>query len=437
MRITRIDIQNFLGISMLSVDELGKINVVTGDNGVGKSSVLKAITEAFRSSGVDPEIIHSGADNAEIIIKLDCDIEIERSITPSGNTVKVTKDGEKITSPQKFLNSLYGPGVFNPIEFFQAKPPERRKMLLAALDISITEEELAEKLGRYGNSLPLGVHEYNRNALMVLEDVAHDAYTIRADKAKEKKRLEASIESDRRDIPTDVDLNEYRDFDYDGKFAEYEEAAESIAKNYRKKESISALEGEANDISREIVALEDKLKDLREAGRSKVAEIELLQAQWNAFKAPDTESMKTALSGYQDAQKHLNKLEAISTREEELKQVTADHKKLDKAHKLLTTDIPKSLMSQAEFPVPGIEIAGDKISIDGIPIDKRSGSEQIKFAVTLAQFLSQNKELKVILVDGFEALSDTSRKAFIEATESDDFEYFITRVTDGELKVTT
>jgi len=71
MKITSLSIRNFLGISQLKSGSLGKMNIVVGDNGTGKSSVLKAIQEAFRSSGVTPDLIRVGADKAEILIEID------------------------------------------------------------------------------------------------------------------------------------------------------------------------------------------------------------------------------------------------------------------------------------------------------------------------------------------------------------------------------
>ncbi len=53
----------------------------------------------------------------------------------------------------------------------------------------------------------------------------------------------------------------------------------------------------------------------------------------------------------------------------------------------------------------------------------------------MARYLSKDKKLKVILVDGIEALSAKNREAFIKEAEGDEFEYFITQVSDGQLEI--
>ena len=119
MKITKITIRNYMGIKQLQPGALGKFNVVTGGNGVGKSSVVKAISEAVKSTGVDPTLIYLGEDKAEILIEIDDKIQVERTITPTANTVKVVDNGTPVNKPQTFLKRLLGPYNFNPVDFFQ------------------------------------------------------------------------------------------------------------------------------------------------------------------------------------------------------------------------------------------------------------------------------------------------------------------------------
>ena len=130
MRITKLKIQNYLGIACFETDNLGHLNLITGDNGVGKSTILKAIREGLESSGKDPDLIHGNEDRAEIFIELDGKIEIERRITPTSNTVKVTEDGEDVKKPQAYLNAIAGPLAFKPVDFFKADIKAQRRMLL-------------------------------------------------------------------------------------------------------------------------------------------------------------------------------------------------------------------------------------------------------------------------------------------------------------------
>jgi predicted ATP-dependent endonuclease of OLD family len=128
MKITRLRIINFLGIKEFVADKLGKINEITGDNDVGKTTILDAIQEVFKSSGVDPTLVHNDADEAEIMIEIDGRYLAERHITHDENDVVVQENKIPIKKPATFLAELLGAYNFRPVDFFLAKPKERRDM---------------------------------------------------------------------------------------------------------------------------------------------------------------------------------------------------------------------------------------------------------------------------------------------------------------------
>lgn len=106
--------------------------------------------------------------------------------------------------------------------------------------------------------------------------------------------------------------------------------------------------------------------------------------------------------------------------------------KLDEIVKTLTTEAPRELAGRSNL-IPGIAFEGDKITLDGVPIDGLSGAEQMRFAVDLARRL--NAKGKILVVDGLERLDAGRMVEFIKMATADDFQLFATKVENGDLVV--
>ena len=110
----------------------------------------------------------------------------------------------------------------------------------------------------------------------------------------------------------------------------------------------------------------------------------------------------------------------------------ADAERLDAVVKTLTDVAPRELAARADM-IPGLAIADDGITLDGVAIDALSGAEQLRFAVELARRL--NARSKILVVDGLERLDATRYADFVRFATSDGFQLLGTRVADGGLVV--
>lgn len=433
MRITKISILNFLGISSFKTTKLGKMNRVTGGNGTGKSSVLKAITEAFKSSGVKPNIIKLGADRAEILIELDERILIERRITPTSNHPKVVVDGQPLNAPQKYLNDLIGQFTFNPVEFFLAKPKERRRILLSSIPLSVDQAALVEMLGDLPVPIDLEQFDYSDHGLEVLERIQKDVYERRHEQNLEVTRLKKSLEQDKLDIPDTFDGERYKGFDIQDKIDELTAAKGTVALHNQDTIQLDRLRERSIQINTEIVRLEAEITRLQTEQAEVRDEGEELARKVKTFKVPDTQALEADITNYNQSQKLVLKIEEVDRKQGEIEESAKVHGALDDFYKTLTTQVPRQLLSKVQLPVDNLEIKGDDILVDGKSLDNLSNSEQIKFAINIARSLAG--DLKVICVDRFESLDKAARAAFEKEVSQDNFEYFITVVTEGELKM--
>ena len=87
------------------------------------------------------------------------------------------------------------------------------------------------------------------------------------------------------------------------------------------------------------------------------------------------------------------------------------------------------------MPIKDLGIGGDgEITIKGLPIKNLSDGEKIILALDIAR--ATLKELKIININGFEALDTKSQELFLNEIQKDqDIQYFISKVADGPLKI--
>ena len=141
MKITRIQVRNYRGISALDAEIPESGAVAKGRNGSGKTSLLKAVRAALAAQDVGPDAIRLGADKAEIVIDLGA-LAVRRAITAKGSTLTVKDGGATVASPQTALRELLGTSPIDPLDLFLAPPKERRARILGALPVTVTSAEL-------------------------------------------------------------------------------------------------------------------------------------------------------------------------------------------------------------------------------------------------------------------------------------------------------
>jgi hypothetical protein len=143
MKITKVIVKNFCGLEHCEVDVPPDGIVAKGGNRKGKTSLLRAIHAGFTSQGVGPEAIRIGAERAEILIETDALLKVRKAITAKGDSLTVTNaQGDKWARPQSRLTEMLGT-TLDPLAFFLAKGPDRRKQILAAMPAQVTAEDMA------------------------------------------------------------------------------------------------------------------------------------------------------------------------------------------------------------------------------------------------------------------------------------------------------
>ncbi len=431
MRVARLSIENFLGIAECDLKP-GKATVITGANQQGKTSILKALETAFAGSGNLADRIHDDEEKAILLVELDDGITVERRITAAGNYLSVEKDGFERKGPQTWLNELIGEGTlnFNPVEFFEANADRRRELLLNAIPVRVTEQQLAEWFGLDS----FEEIDTDRHGLEVLAEVEDFAYEQRRDANAEVKALQNRVDALAADIPDDFDAETWRGVDVSELQTEIE-AAGGV------KERKQNLEDKQRDCRHRIQTLTEKrealLKELQEIDEGIEAqeeELEELQIALDDIDIPDVSDAQERLSEYSEAQAVLADVDALDETQEELDEAATAADFWDRVVEI-AREKPDELLEKADVPIEGLEIKSDSILLNGVEIENLSDSERLLFALDVVR--SVNREFPIICIDGAERLDDEHFELLMEQAQDDDCQYFITRVDEGDLSVQT
>ena len=97
MKVALIKIEQILGIEHLEIKP-GLLTVISGKNETGKTSVLEAI-KSVTTGGKDGTLLRQGAEKGSVVLVFDDGTEATRKVTQKTDTVSVTKDGFRSTTP--------------------------------------------------------------------------------------------------------------------------------------------------------------------------------------------------------------------------------------------------------------------------------------------------------------------------------------------------
>lgn len=505
MKIVRLEIKNVLGIQELQLNP-GQVNIISGGNQKGKTSVLEAIEKGVRNTERRPRLVRDGADEATLYIELDDGTAINRRIPATGSPrVSITKDGAKVSKPESTLRALVGQDgelVFNPVDFLAKKDKEQTEILLSLIPMRITQSDLQEWFGEVPEV------NLNQHAIDVLSYLAEKHfYDRRAIANAAVKDCRNEIDALWEQLPDNYDGEHWRKVNIGELWKVAQEAQKvnsyraeaqkliegqdeavktvqnrfalevSEAKEYaqfRIQKLKDEAEGEKQSIRDEIISIEAKIRELEQhrvmlqkdlesfdkttALRAEVIEKEMAQKLTDILSREQTEieSLQARVAKaiqYLDENPaaEVDKLQARAEEAEQMKGFVplfdnmkrlesewAD--KVNLAERLdqcvaTARQKPAELLQEIELPVAGLGIDGNmQITVNGLPIRNLSTSQQIKLALDVARATAGT--LKLICVDRWESLDDEQREIFLKEIEDDGFQYFISQVTSGELKIT-
>jgi len=456
--IVSIRIKNFLGISDVEIKP-GHINQITGRNGQGKTSILKALGIAAEGS-TDGAMVRNGEEAAEILVELSDDTKIRRRIHNTGRqSTMVTKGDFEVKAPQSYLDQLFDSAAFNPIELLD--PKKRNEAILSAINLRVTADDIAAALDMKPEELP--PVNFDQHGLKVIDDVHKYMYQRRAEANKDAIDKEVRFKVKSAELVNhEQPLMSWDDLEREA--VRWNATMTKITKNKKEQElaikqslkveeeikraeaTVIALDAELDSMGAELEKKIDELR-LRYSERSqnidgRKHEIFASIARLKSMPEPEIqdfeqleEVMRRERFALDIAKKELETYEAQQAQKravDELQSICMTAKmfaqSLDYKVRSLAGPIKQKLMSSVQMPVKGLEYRDGEFLLNDVRVENLSTSESMRLAVAIAR--AHAKKVKIICIDGLEALDEQTWRAFLDETKDDGFTYFVSKVGD-------
>ncbi|WP_353265843.1 AAA family ATPase [Gemmatimonas sp.] len=411
MRLANIRATNFLRLVAIEITPDGAVVQISGANGSGKSSILRALECALAGKDAVPaDPVRHGADEAEIVVDLG-DIIVRRVIRPDRTTSLEVKnaDGFRASSPQKLLEGLFGK-LLDPVAFSRMPSKAQRELLADMVGLS----EMLDTLWRADEADREARRDVNRDLKAAQARLAAAPEVA----AVEPVDVSATLGEIRAAREANAAVAEHvRDFEKVRR--EIERERQDIADSHQQ---IARLRNEIADIEASIVSLERSIAESEQILATTVipAAIDLTPLEQ---RLQDAESINAQARAHADRE-FLAK--TVADYEAESQQFT-DRLTQREAER-------RAVIEAADLPIDGLGFGDDCITYRGVPFDQASTAEQLRISAAIA--MAMNPKLRVLIVREGSLLDENSLRMLSEMAEAQDFVVLCETVdTSGEVGV--
>lgn len=424
-KLIQLTAENIKRLKAVSFPMRDGMNVVGGDNGAGKSSVLDSLMFLFMGKKhPDPELLRRGEEKGFVEAETE-HLIMKRTLTKKGGgslTLRL-KEGNRsaFSAPQAEIDELTRPICFDPVRFLRmnAKDQVNALRLLVGLDFS----ELDTK--------------YRTN------------YDLRTEVGRDHKRLEAEVEA----MPYDksatqaIPLKPVQD-----KIANIESLqAMAIAAGTELSRAESAMtryKDRLGELGRQREVLQKQLEDVLksiETGNTLFLE----QGKIVSKLRFDSEAKNKAVPNSVELMTELEKLRAHNQnvsqnelRAEKAKERDAKRREYDQLTSVVegVEGDKKKMLAEAKFPIEGLSFDEDGVRFNDLPLSQASSAEQLRVAVAVSA--AMNPAMPVMMIKEGSLLDDSSMDLVSELADEFDLQVVMERVekdgyvtiliTDGE-----
>lgn len=451
----KLQLKNIKGIKNLEFN-FGSFNVISGKNGIGKSTIIDAIIYMGEISH-NPDMLKTGAKEGEIRLVIgDESGEYEGAnfvckVTPAATSrfLEHPKHGKiSVSKSKEWFKTIVNMVSLDPTRFINAKEEDQIRLFLEASPQRVTAEQLS--------FLPVDLvknYDLDSHALTVIDQIRTRLYDARKDKnvvAKDKRSTARTI------VPEDVSEDNWEEI-LAAKTAEkqrlYEEAqsrwreitkdAEDAEDSHNKlrDEKIKRLERECSEAIEKIradtqiavnIVHEERDKNVRKIIEHKDEALRTARAEY----APKNEALVqeiTTAKNMLDAQ-----VKAQSSREL-AERLNAEAEKIEAESDAMTEQIKKldalKLDLLSSVPIPEIEIKDGRLYDNGIPLKSANSAEQFRIMFEVGKLTSG--PMGFMVMDNAELLDDENWPALVDAGNKAGMTIMAARRTKGPLAITT
>jgi len=400
MHIIQIKAENFKKLKAIDITPDENVNIVSGKNANGKSSLLDAIMVGIAGSKFQPikEPIRQGEKSAKIQIDLG-EYILTRTFTPSGSKLEIlAKDGTKVSGPQDIINNLLSGHSFDPVRFINSKPKEQLNLLLQCIGLEFNPDELNAKKDELFKKRT----DVNREAKSLEAELG----TLTAPGDGEDLSVLSASEIIKELTEAQKQNETYRLVmgEYDATKLRYSNCASKIEDL---KKALEAEEALLEQIKKDGIAIKDKLSKMSSVDTTIFTE-----------KLEKIESINTERT---EKRKYVEKMELLQVKVSESEKLTHDMEEIEQTK--------RDLVGKAKMPLKELSFDESGITYKGVPFENCSSAEQLRIALVIAVAL--NPELRVVIIKDGNLLDNENLQMVKNFARKTNVQVWIEKVDDS------
>ena len=440
MIVKKLELVNFQVIKEFNADFDGNVYFITGDNELGKSTVLKAIGALL--TGNRDAVLKNGESKgfAKMIVGDDGEeYEIELKFTkanPRGTlSIKSKTTGMK-SDNVSMLQKIFGYTDFDAVEFsrwsetaegrrkqievVKSLLPEEVRTRIAEIDTTVaglktertgvnrdlkTYKSISDAAGQGLTTQDLKTYAKPKDITELMKEQAENAQLI-----EKAKTVRSTLEQRKKQLEEIPERLAEAKATYEKAIEEAKKAIERTEKLY--KEAIAQIESEKADYEARKANAEKWLANYEENNPEKLDTAEQL------IKAEEHNKMAAKVADYLSKKKQADDKKAEAEKmDSEIEELSAEREKL---------------ISSAKLPISGLSFSDDGLVLNDVPFVAGKVSDSQIMEVAAKLIIASNPTVKVFRIARGESLGQKRLQAILDLAKKEGFQGFIESVVRGQ-----
>lgn len=440
MIVKKLELVNFQVIKEFNADFDGNVYFITGDNELGKSTVLKAIGALL--TGNRDAVLKNGESKgfAKMIVGDDGEeYEVELKFTkanPRGTlSIKSKTTGMK-SDNVSMLQKIFGYTDFDAVEFsrwsetaegrrkqievVKSLLPEEVRTRIAEIDTTVaglktertgvnrdlkTYKSISDAAGQGLTTQDLKTYAKPKDITELMKEQAENAQLI-----EKAKTVRSALEQRKKQLEEIPERLAEAKATYEKAIEEAKKAIERTEKLY--KEAIEQIESEKADYEARKANAEKWLANYEENNPEKLDTAEQLR------KAEEHNKMAAKVADYLSKKKQADDKKAEAEKmDSEIAELSAEREKL---------------ISSAKLPISGLSFCDDGLVLNDVPFVAGKVSDSQIMEVAAKLIIASNPTVKVFRIARGESLGQKRLQTILDLAKKEGFQGFIESVVRGQ-----
>lgn len=440
MIVKKLELVNFQVIKEFNADFDGNVYFITGDNELGKSTVLKAIGALL--TGNRDAVLKNGESKgfAKMIVGDDGEeYEVELKFTkanPRGTlSIKSKTTGMK-SDNVSMLQKIFGYTDFDAVEFsrwsetaegrrkqievVKSLLPEEVRTRIAEIDTTVaglktertgvnrdlkTYKSISDAAGQGLTTQDLKTYAKQKDITELMKEQAENAQLI-----EKAKTVRSALEQRKKQLEEIPERLAEAKATYEKAIEEAKKVIERTEKLY--KEAIAQIESEKADYEARKANAEKWLANYEENNPEKLDTAEQLR------KAEEHNKMAAKVADYLSKKKQADDKKAEAEKmDSEIEELSAEREKL---------------ISSAKLPISGLSFSDDGLVLNDVPFVAGKVSDSQIMEVAAKLIIASNPTVKVFRIARGESLGQKRLQAILDLAKKEGFQGFIESVVRGQ-----